>query len=73
MVIKIKLSRILGEKRINMSNLAKEANITRNTVFSLYHEKAKGITFEVLNKICKSLNCQPGDLLEYIPDEDGDS
>lgn len=65
MAIKIHLSRILGERRIKMSQLAEEAGIAKNTVLSLYHERAKGVTFEVLDKLCSALDCQPGDLLEY--------
>jgi len=68
MPIKIHLSRILGERRIKMSELAEEAGIAKNTVLSLYHERAKGVTFEVLDKLCTALDCQPGDLLEYRPE-----
>lgn len=67
MPIKSNLSRILGERRIKMSELAESAGVAKNTVLTLYHEKAKGITFDVLEKICSALNCQPGDLMEYIP------
>ncbi len=70
MTIKVHLSRILGEKRINISELSKLAGISRNTATALYHEDAKGITWEVLEKLCNALNCQPGDLLEYIPSLD---
>ncbi len=52
-----------------MSQLAEEAEIAKNTVLSLYHERAKGVTFEVLDKLCSALNCQPGDLLEHRPED----
>ena len=67
MPIRSNLSRILGERRLKMSELAESAGVAKNTVLSLYHEKAKGVTFDVLEKICAALNCQPGDLFEYIP------
>ncbi|WP_371380937.1 helix-turn-helix domain-containing protein [Sporomusa aerivorans] len=70
MTIKCHLSRILGEKRINISELSKMAGIARNTATALYHEDAKGVTWDVLEKLCAALNCQPGDLLEYIPARD---
>jgi putative transcriptional regulator len=70
MAIKSNLSRILGEKRIKMSELAEKAGVAKNTVLQLYHERAKGVTFEVLNKICTTLNCTPGDLLEFVPDDE---
>jgi len=70
MPIKSNLSKILGERRMKMSELAEQAGIAKNTVLSLYHEKAKGITFDVLEKICNALNCQPGDIFEYVPRQD---
>lgn len=69
MAIKNTLSCIMGEKRINISDLAKSAGVSRNTITALYHENAKGITWDVLEKICVALNCQPGDLLEYVPSQ----
>jgi putative transcriptional regulator len=56
----------LGERRIKMADLAKSAGVNKNTILTLYHERAKGITFEVLDKICVALDCQPGDLLERV-------
>ena len=67
MTIKCNLSRILGERRINMSDLSKTAGIARNTVAALYYEEGKGVTWDVLEKLCIALNCQPGDLIEYVP------
>ncbi|MBH8605606.1 helix-turn-helix transcriptional regulator [Thermoactinomyces sp. CICC 10522] len=64
--IKCHLSRIMGEQKINMTDLAQKAGVAKNTVRSLYHEDAKGITWEVLAKLCEALGCQPGDLLEYV-------
>jgi putative transcriptional regulator len=68
-VIKSNLSRILGERRISQADLARRAELNPNTVMSIYNEKAKGINFDTLEAICKALDCQPGDLLEYVPDE----
>mgnify|MGYP004707035657 CR=1 FL=1 len=65
-MIKCNLSRILGERRLKMVELAKEAGINKNTVLSLYHERAKGVTFEVMDKICGALECQPGELFERV-------
>ena len=69
MSIKVNLSRILGERRIKITELAENAGVAKNTVMALYHERAKGVTWDVLEKICTALKCQPGDLLEYIPDD----
>jgi len=63
-MIRCRLSRILGERRIKVSELARQSGVARNTLLALYHEKAKGITFDVLDKICQALAIQPGQLLE---------
>lgn len=73
MSIKNTLSRTMGEKRINISDLSRIAGVSRNTITALYHENAKGITWDVLEKLCAALNCQPGDLLEYIPAQEEDN
>ncbi len=67
-MIKCHLSKILGAKRMSMKDLAELANISRNTVFLLYHEKTTRLDYNTLNSICGALDCQPGDILEYIPD-----
>ena len=68
--IKCNLSRIMGEQRLKISDIHERSGVARDTISSLYHENAKGVTFTVLAKICAALNCQPGDLLEYIPDKE---
>lgn len=66
-MIRIKLSRVLGEKRIKQKTLAEMTGLSPNTVFNLYHEKTRSIDFETLDKICIALDCSPGDLLEFEP------
>lgn len=72
-MIKNNLSEILGRKRLKMSEFAEIAGLNKNTVLNLYHEKSTRIEFEVLNKLCAALDCQPGDLLEYIPEKSTDT
>ncbi len=72
LAIKFHVSKIMGEQKLKMSDLAKLSNVHRNTVMALYHENAKGITWDVLEKLCSALNCQPGDLIEYIPTQEKD-
>jgi putative transcriptional regulator len=67
-MIKNKLSTIMGEKRIKMSELTRISGLTYETVFRLYHNKTKGIDFETLSKICYALECDIGDIFSYIPD-----
>ncbi len=65
-MIKIKLSEILGRHRISQKQLAEEAGLRPATVSSIYNEKISRLDLHSLDKICKTLNCQPGDLMEYI-------
>ncbi|ACX51191.1 transcriptional regulator, XRE family [Ammonifex degensii KC4] len=71
-MIRCKLSAILGERRIKIRELERRSGVSLNTLLSLYHERAKGVTFDVLDRICKALDIQPGDLLVRVPDEGGE-
>lgn len=62
--IKCHLSTIMGAKRLRIADIHERSGVARDTISALYHEKAKGVTFEVLCKLCAALECQPGDLLE---------
>jgi len=66
-----KLSTIMGERRLKMSDVVRGTGLGRTTVWNLYHDKATRIGFDVLAKLCRFLKCQPGDLLVYVPDEEG--
>ncbi len=70
-MIRCRLSAILGERRIKLSELCAQAGIAKNTALALYHERAKGVSFNVLDKICAALDIEPGDLLKRVPDEEG--
>ena len=67
-MIKNKLSEIMGKRRMNMAEVAREANLTHVTVFRIYHEKTKTIELETINKLCYALDCRIQDIFEYIPD-----
>ena len=67
-LIKIHLSRILGERRITQRRLAEMADVRPNSVNAIYNEKAQRIDLDVLYKLCKALDCQPGDLMERVDD-----
>ena len=53
-----------------MTELAGEVDITLANLSILKNNKAKAIRFSTLESICKALDCQPGDILEYVPDEE---
>ncbi|MGP1405270.1 helix-turn-helix domain-containing protein [Filifactor alocis] len=68
-MIKIHLSKILGEKRITQKELADKTGIRPATIHEIYHELIDRINLEHLNKICKVLNIKVEDVLEYTPDK----
>lgn len=69
-MIKIHLSRIMGEKRLKISDVARMTDLHRNGITRLYNENTDGIKFDTLERLCSALNCTVGDLIEYIPDND---
>ena len=69
MAIRCNLSGILGRRRIKMNELAVKAGLAYGTVLALYHERAKGVTFEVMDKICGALECQVGELFERVEEK----
>ena len=71
MSIKINLDLVLLKKGISSKDLAMTIGITSANLSILKTGKARAIRFSTLNDICKALDCQPGDILEYI-DEDTD-
>ena len=71
MAIKIHLSKILGQKRMKVAELARRTGISRRGLDKIYHEETGGINFEVLEKLCEVLEVSVGELLEYIPNQKG--
>ena len=68
MPIKIKLSNLLGERKMKVAELSRETGINQNTLGRLYHEKSvNGIELETMGKLCEALDCRIEDLFEYIP------
>ncbi len=75
-MIENRLSEILGRKRMNVSELARGAGISRSAAHKLYHDTGASFDRDVLAKVCGFLGVQVGDVLRYIPDDgrqgDGD-
>lgn len=63
------ISTMIGHRKTDISEVAKIANLSYNTVYNLYYDKTKGIDFETLNKLCYTLNCTVNDLIKYVPDK----
>jgi putative transcriptional regulator len=70
-MINVRLDYALLDQRMKLTELADATGIALNNLSVLKTNKARAIRFSTLNSICKALNCSPGDLLEYIPDEKG--
>ncbi|NHB90926.1 helix-turn-helix domain-containing protein [Photorhabdus cinerea] len=68
MSIIIRLDVILAKRKVKSKELAAIIDITEQNLSLLKNGKIKGIRIETLEKICKYLQCQPGDILEYVED-----
>lgn len=69
MPINIRLDILLAERKMKSRELAAAIGITEVNLSLLKQGKVKGFRLETLDAICKHLQCQPGDLLEYIPEK----
>lgn len=66
-MIKVYLSRLLGEKRWSQAQLSRLTGIRPNTLNDIYNEMADRISLEHIDRICEVLDCTISDLMEYIP------
>lgn len=67
-MIRVNLTKVMFEKQMNSKELAEKIGITPANLSNLKNSKVKGIRFDTLEKLCEALDCQPGDILEYLPD-----
>ena len=70
MAIVINLDVMMAMRKKGLTELAGEIDITLANLSILKNNKAKAIRFTTLEAICKALDCQPGDIIEYVPDEE---
>lgn len=68
-MIKIHLSRLLGERRWTQADLARKTGIRPTTISEIYNEIIERINLDHLDLICEALNCEVSDLLEYKPNK----
>ena len=66
MAIIVNLDVMMAKRKIGAGELAERIGITPANLSILKNQKAKAIRFSTLEQICKALNCQPGDILEYV-------
>ena len=71
MAIVVTLDDVLHDRRMTLSQLAERADITLANLSILKTGKARAMRFSTLDAICTALDCQPGDILSFAPDEEG--
>jgi len=69
MPIRLRLDYLLVDRRITLTDLAQRLGMTLANVSILKTNKARAIRFSTLDALCRELNCQPGDLLEWVEEE----
>ncbi|MBW9258442.1 MAG: helix-turn-helix transcriptional regulator [Candidatus Thiodiazotropha sp. (ex. Lucinisca nassula)] len=67
-MIRCHLSRLMGERKMKVIDVAREADLHRNTITLLYKETATRVDIETMDKLCKLFGCQVGDLFEFVED-----
>ncbi|MBD5464622.1 MAG: helix-turn-helix transcriptional regulator [Lachnospiraceae bacterium] len=70
MAIVINLDVVMAKRKVGLTELAGEIDITLANLSILKNNKAKAVRLTTLDSICKALDCQPGDILQYVPDEE---
>lgn len=70
MAILINLDVMMARRKMGLTELSDKVGVTLANLSVLKNNKAKAVRFSTLDAICKALNCQPGDILEHIPDDE---
>ena len=67
--IVVNLDVMLAKRKMSLSQLSEQVDVTLANLSILKTNKAKAVRFSTLEAVCKALRCQPGDLLEYVEEE----
>ena len=67
-MIVLRLDRMLADRKMLLNELSEHVGVSNVNLSRIKTGKVSGVRFSTLSAICKALNCQPGDILEYIPD-----
>ncbi len=70
MAIISRLDRVMADRKISLNELSERVGVSNVNLSKLKTGKVSAIRFSTLNAICRALNCQPGDILEYSSDEE---
>lgn len=68
MAIILRLDRVMADRKMSLNDLPEKVGVSNVNLSKLKNSKVSAIRFSTLNAICKALNCQPGDVLEYTED-----
>ncbi len=68
-MIVVNLDVVMAKRKMGLTQLAEQVDITMSNLSILKNNKAKAIRFTTLEAICKALDCQPGDILEFVKEE----
>ena len=68
MAIMLNLDVVMAQRKMTLSQLSEQVDITLANLSILKNNKAKAVRFSTLEAICAALDCQPGDILVYVPD-----
>ena len=69
MAIIVNLDVMMAKRKMSLGELSQRVDVTMANLSILKNNKAKAVRFSTLEAICKALDCQPGDILEYVPDD----
>ena len=69
-MIVVNLDVMMARRKIGLGELAEKIDITQANLSILKNNKAKAVRFSTLEALCRALNCQPGDILEWAPDRE---
>lgn len=69
MSVRVNLDVMMAKRKISLGELSEKVGITQANLSILKTGKAKAIRFSTLEAICRELDCAPGDILEYLPDD----
>ncbi len=69
MAIIVNLDVMMAKRKMSLNELSRKVDITLANLSILKNNKARAVRFTTLEAVCKALDCQPGDILEYVPEE----
>ena len=71
MAIILRLDRVMADRKITLNELSAQVGISTVNLSNLKRGRVRAIRFSTLDAVCRVLHCQPGDILEFVPDGDG--